>query len=41
MTYDWSAVTDKEVLKQVDFPAVSEEDLESSLGNLAAAVSGV
>lgn len=41
VTYDWSAVTDKEVLKQVDFPAVSEEDLESSLGNLAAAVSGV
>ena len=41
VTYDWSAVTDKEVLKQVDFPAVNEEDLESSLGNLAAAVSGV
>ena len=41
VTYDWSAVTDKEVLKQVDFPAVSEEDLESSIGNLAAAVSGV
>jgi uncharacterized protein YndB with AHSA1/START domain len=41
LTYDWSAVTDKDVLKQVSFPAVSEEDLESSLGNLAAAVSGV
>jgi hypothetical protein len=39
VTYDWSAVTNKNVLEQVSFPAVSEEALESSLGNLAAAVS--
>ena len=39
ITYDWSSVTDKDVLAQVSFPAVSEEDLESSLANLAAAVS--
>lgn len=38
ITYDWSAVTDKDVLKQVSFPVVSEEELESSLANLAAAV---
>lgn len=40
LTYDWSAVTDKDVLKQISFPAVSEEELEESLGNLAAAVAG-
>lgn len=39
VTYDWSAVTDKDVLKRVSFPAVPQEDLESSLENLAAAVS--
>ncbi|GAA1336227.1 SRPBCC family protein [Arthrobacter roseus] len=39
ITYDWSDVTDKEVLKKVSFPAVSKEELETSLGNLAAAVS--
>lgn len=39
ITYDWSSVTDKGVLEQVNFPAVSEEDLETSLANLAAAVS--
>ena len=39
ITYDWSSVTDKGVLEQVNFPAVSKEDLESSLANLAAAVS--
>ncbi|VEW10711.1 Polyketide cyclase / dehydrase and lipid transport [Brevibacterium casei] len=39
VTYDWSAVTDKELLKKISFPVVSEQDLESSLGNLAAAVS--
>lgn len=39
VTYDWSSVTDKHVLKQVSFPLVGEEDLETSLGNLAAAVS--
>lgn len=39
VTYDWSAVTDKETLKKVSFPVVDQEALESSLGNLAAAVS--
>ncbi|WP_026536307.1 SRPBCC family protein [Arthrobacter sp. H14] len=39
ITYDWSGVTDKDVLKKVSFPAVPQEDLESSLENLAATVS--
>lgn len=38
LTYDWSAVTDKELLKKLSFPLVSEQQLEASLGNLAAAV---
>ncbi|WP_226345455.1 SRPBCC family protein [Agilicoccus flavus] len=38
LTYDWSKVTDKALLKKVSFPLVSEEALETSLGNLAAAV---
>lgn len=40
LTYDWSAVTDEKILSQVSFPLVSEEQLEESLGNLAAAVAG-
>ncbi|MDO5663353.1 MAG: SRPBCC family protein [Brachybacterium sp.] len=40
LTYDWSAVTDKELLKKVSFPLVTEEQLEESLNNLAAAVAG-
>ena len=40
LTYDWSAVTDKALLKKVSFPLVSESELEDSLGRLAAAVSG-
>lgn len=39
LTYDWSNVTDTNVLKKVAFPVVSEHDLQSSLNNLAAAVS--
>ncbi|GAB3536914.1 SRPBCC family protein [Arthrobacter tecti] len=39
LAYDWSNVTDKEVLKRVQFPVVSEHDLKASLENLAAAVS--
>jgi uncharacterized protein YndB with AHSA1/START domain len=39
VTYDWSSVTDKNVLEQITFPVVDEEALESSLSNLAAAVS--
>lgn len=40
LTYDWSAVTDKKILTEVSFPLISEEQLEESLGNLAAAVAG-
>lgn len=39
LTYDWSKVTDQDILQKVTFPLVSERELESSLGNLAAAVS--
>ncbi|WP_026820349.1 SRPBCC family protein [Arthrobacter castelli] len=39
VTYDWSHVTDKDVLNKVGFPAIPQEDLESSLDNLAAMVS--
>lgn len=38
VTYDWSAVTDKEVLKHLHFPTVSKESLEDTLNRLAAAV---
>ena len=40
LTYDWSKVTDKELLKKVSFPLISEEQLEGSLGRLASAVAG-
>lgn len=39
LTYDWSKVTDKELLQKVKFPLISENQLEDSLGRLAAAVS--
>ncbi|MUK00977.1 polyketide cyclase [Vibrio cholerae] len=39
VTYDWSGVTDKELLKTITFPAVPQEALDSTLGNLAAQVS--
>ena len=39
LTYDWSAV-DPQFAREVGFPLVSEEQLESSLDNLAAAVAG-
>ncbi len=38
LTYDWSQVTDKELLKKVSFPLIPAQTLEASLGNLAAAV---
>lgn len=38
LTYDWSKVTDKEILSAVTFPLLSADDLEDSLGNLASAV---
>lgn len=40
LTYDWSKVTDPEILQKVSFPLVSEDALEQSLANLASAVSG-
>ncbi len=39
LTYDWDKVTDKAILQQVSFPLVSQDQLEDSLANLAAAVS--
>ena len=39
LTYDWSRVTDKELLAKIGFPLVQEAQLEDSLANLAAAVS--
>lgn len=38
LTYDWSKVTDPDILSKVSFPLVEEKQLEDSLGNLAAAV---
>ncbi|MEP7089727.1 MAG: SRPBCC family protein [Nocardioidaceae bacterium] len=40
LTYDWSKVTDPDLLSKVTFPLVSEEQLEGSLARLADAVSG-
>ena len=40
LTYDWSKVTDKELLKKVSFPLISEDALEATLSRLASAVSG-
>ena len=40
LTYDWSKVTDKELLKKVSFPLVSKGQLEDSLARLEEAVSG-
>jgi len=36
-TYDWSKVTDKDLLQQVGFPLVSKDQLEDTLNRLAAA----
>jgi hypothetical protein len=38
LTYDWSGVTDREVLEKVSFPLVTEDQLDKSLDNLAAVV---
>ena len=40
LTYDWSSVTDKQLLKKIRFPLVGKDELETSLAQLAAAVSG-
>lgn len=39
LTYDWSNVTDQDLLDEVGFPLVSEEEMAVSLGKLAAAAS--
>ncbi|WP_409484559.1 SRPBCC family protein [Arsenicicoccus dermatophilus] len=40
LTYDWSKVTDKQLLQRVTFPMISKDQLEDSLSRLADAVSG-
>ena len=40
LTYDWSKVTDQELLKKISFPLVDQVAMERSLDNLAGAVSG-
>lgn len=40
LTYDWSKVTDKEILSKVTFPLVTKDQLEDTLAKLAEAVSG-
>ncbi|NLG47527.1 SRPBCC family protein [Gordonia sp. (in: high G+C Gram-positive bacteria)] len=35
-TYDWSKVTDKDLLQQVGFPLITEQQLEDTLSRLAA-----
>jgi uncharacterized protein YndB with AHSA1/START domain len=39
LSYDWSKVTDPQILEKVPFPLVPESALEDSLARLAAAVS--
>lgn len=40
LSYDWSKVTDPQILEKVSFPLVPQSALEDSLARLAAAVSG-
>lgn len=40
LTYDWSKVTDKQLLQKVSFPLVKKHQLEESLEHLAAMVPG-
>lgn len=40
LTYDWSKVTDKDLLAKGLFPLLSKEQLDDSLAKLAEAVSG-
>lgn len=40
LTYDWSNVTDPDLVAKIGFPLVSEQQLDDSLAKLAAAVSG-
>ncbi|SOC56440.1 SRPBCC family protein [Ornithinimicrobium cerasi] len=38
LTYDWAHVTDRALLEKISFPLVTEDQLEDTLNNLAAAV---
>lgn len=38
LTYDWSKVTDKQLLQRVSFPVISQDQLEDSLVRLSDAV---
>ncbi|MCW2811185.1 MAG: hypothetical protein JWP61_1643 [Friedmanniella sp.] len=40
LTYDWSKVTDKDLLKKISFPLVSADAMDASLASLASAVNG-
>ena len=40
LTYDWSHVTDKDVLRRISFPLVEAHQLDESLASLAAMVAG-
>ena len=40
LTYDWSGVTDKALLKKIHFPLVTADQMEDSLASLASAVNG-
>ena len=40
LTYDWTKVTDQDLIKKVGFPLVSKHELEQSLAKLEEAVSG-
>ena len=40
LTYDWSKVTDKDLLRKIHFPLVSSSQMEDSLASLAAVVNG-
>ncbi|MDO5745155.1 MAG: SRPBCC family protein [Micrococcaceae bacterium] len=40
LTYDWSHVTDKDVLRMITFPVVDEHELETSLEKLSGMVAG-
>lgn len=38
LTYDWSKVTDKDLLKKISFPLVSEDEMNDSVAKLGSAV---
>ena len=40
LTYDWSGVTDKNLLKKIHFPLVSQDQMEDSLAALASSANG-